>query len=284
MCLLIFLLWILDLKTKFFGGGDLGVRLYTYKPRESYAAVHTKVLRPAVTKWFVFTSERYQSYFHSTRHHILEHHPYMNVQPVVMDQHTLDVHFKQVASRNSLYNRFLGLDVKITLLVELISQHMGEHIIVSDIDLAIRRNLDPHLHHHISRKCDMVLLENIMPLHVFHNMVYIQTNKYNIGLMMIHCNTRTLQLFSSISINKDQWDEQIINKVISNSRQTVQVESFNPYSFIVTDSVDDARIPEVDLVKLVKVFRSYDKKAAIETIVNRWEGAAAPAPAAEEDD
>jgi hypothetical protein len=274
MCLIIFLLFMMDLKTKFFGGGYLGVRLYTYQPREAYARVRTKMSPPAVTKWFVFTSEKYQPYFHCTRHHILEHHPDMNVRPVMMDQHTLDVHFKRVASRHALYNRFLGLDVKIQLLVELISQHMGEYLMVSDVDLAIRRNLNPHLHHHISRKCDMVLLENIIPFHVLRNTVYIQTNKYNIGLMMIHCNERTLQLFSSISINTDQWDEKIINKAISTSRQTIQVEAFNPYSFIVTDSVDDARIPEVDLVKLVKVFHSYDKKAAIETIVNRWEATA----------
>ena len=102
-------------------------------------------------------------------------------------------------------HHFKGVPIKIGLVISAIQSNLGKSIIFSDCTWSINKNnltTFQNLVSSLDKKYDFVFADN-------HN-----GQEVNIGLILIHCNDRTLAFWQSIrdEFLPDCWDQQMVNQ------------------------------------------------------------------------
>lgn len=111
-----------------------------------------------------------------------------------------------------------GVSIKIELIIKLIKENMGKHIIFTDATIFINKN----------KKHDLL---NFFNNYLSYDMCFADNNidnDYNIGINLIHCTDKVLIFFENaldILIKSGAWDQELINSLI-NKEKNLKVGKF----------------------------------------------------------
>jgi len=114
---------------------------------------------------------------------------------------------------------FGGVSIKIELILEKIKENMGSSIIFTDATIFINSN-------------NINELVDFFNKYIDNDLCFADNNgndHYNIGIILIKCNTKTLSFFENVLsdlINTKGWDQQVINKHLNNNN-SLNVNTFN---------------------------------------------------------
>lgn len=275
-CILIFIIIlykiieIINVKT-YFGNDNklLGYTLHFNKIKNNTDIKHISNFdsNKSIKKWYIVTSKKYTDYYNYVKDKLQFYHKNISFEPINLDQDILTKHFTDsVKKYPSYYNRWLGCNEKIKKIIPIIEKNLNNYIIISDIDIFVKKDLSDYFNYYISKNKDIYLLDPIAP--ILLNYINIKGHNYTISLMIINCNTKVLNMFKDIlnNIDNNTWDEKLLNIYLDKHKLTH--EKLCPEKFIVTDSIKDKRIKNADLVKIVKILKDIDKFSIIKELYN----------------
>jgi hypothetical protein len=128
-------------------------------------------------KFVFFFSPTYEFYnYHITS--ILKNIPSFVVKPILIND---------VINTQKNKHHFDGINIKIELIIEQIKQNMGETIVFSDATIFINEKNSNKLYEYL-----LQYTEDLVFINEFQN------NCYNIGVMLIKCNEKTLRFFEQV--------------------------------------------------------------------------------------
>jgi hypothetical protein len=154
-------------------------------------------------------------YFYSTIYEYYNEHIHKNIS-YIFDLEGIKI---DDLKNNGGHTFFGGVSIKIELILQKIRENMGSSIIFTDATIFINSN-------------------NINEMNSFFNK-YIENDLcfadndgcgyYNIGLILINCNVKTLTFFETVLtdlINTNGWDQDIVNKNLHNNNN-LNVNTFD---------------------------------------------------------
>lgn len=119
---------------------------------------------------------------------------------------------------NSSHTFFGGVSIKIELILQKIKENMGNSIIFTDATIFINST-------------NIIELSDFFCEYLDNDLCFADNNGngyYNIGIILIKCNTETLTFFENVLtelINSRGWDQDVINNHLSNS--SLKVDTFD---------------------------------------------------------
>jgi hypothetical protein len=158
-------------------------------------------------KFIFFYSELYEYY----NNHIHEHlNSVFDLEAIKIDN----------LKNNSSHTFFGGVSIKIELILQKIKENMGNSIIFTDATIFINSNNINELVDFFNKYLDndLCFADND------------GNGYYNIGIILIKCNIKTLTFFENVLTdltNKDGWDQDIINNHLLNNNNDLKVNTFN---------------------------------------------------------
>jgi hypothetical protein len=149
-------------------------------------------------KYIFFYSQLYE-YFYNHIHDNIK--SFFDLEAIKIDNLT----------NNSNHTFFGGVSIKIELIIQKIKENMGNSIIFTDATIFINFNNSNKLveFFNIYTNNDLCFSDNEGGGH-----------KYNIGIILINCNIKTLSFFENVLddlINKKGWDQDVINNHLCNN-------------------------------------------------------------------
>jgi hypothetical protein len=124
-------------------------------------------------------------------------------------------------SNNSNHTFFGGVSIKIELIIQKIKENLGQSIIFTDATIFINSNNANQLLDFFTSYTNNDLCFPDNGGDCLHH--------YNIGVMLINCNERTLSFFENVLIDLIQnkgWDQDVINTHLKNN-STLKVDEFD---------------------------------------------------------
>lgn len=124
---------------------------------------------------------------------------YFSVNPILVEKINL----------SNVSHHFLGVSIKIELLIDSIKQNMNNYILFSDATIFVNKNKMNEFSEYVS-EC-MLKNNDIM-------FTYLKQDPINIGFMLINCNEKTLSFWENVlNIMKsqpNQWDQGVVNRLL----------------------------------------------------------------------
>jgi hypothetical protein len=121
---------------------------------------------------------------------------------------------------NNSHTFFGGVSIKIELILQKIKENMGNSIIFTDATIFINSNNTDELVDFFYKYLDndLCFADND------------GTGYYNIGIILIKCNIKTLSFFENVLTdltNTRGWDQDVINKHLLNNNNNLKVDTFD---------------------------------------------------------
>jgi hypothetical protein len=120
---------------------------------------------------------------------------------------------------NNIHTFFGGVSIKIELIIQKIKENMGNSIIFTDATIFINSNNINELYDFFNKYID-------------NDLCFADNNGkgyYNIGIILINCNIKTLTFFENVLIDLTKsfgWDQDIINNHLQNNTN-LKINTFN---------------------------------------------------------
>lgn len=159
-------------------------------------------------KFIYFYSPVYE-YFSK---HITENlSPHFDLKPILIDD---------MKNKKRGHTFWGGKSIKIELLIREIKENMGNYIVFSDATIFINSNKAHILKTFLNKyqNYDLCFPDNIV------------NEQYNIGFILIKCNTKTLTFFEAVLSDLKKfngWDQNIVNEHICKHRDELKICKFN---------------------------------------------------------
>jgi len=129
------------------------------------------------------------------------------------------IQINDLPAPNSGHTFLGGVSIKIELIIQKIKENMGSTILFTDATILLNtkkiNELDEFLSTYLAN--DLCFADND------------GNGYYNIGVILIHCNAKTLRFFENVLadlVNTGGWDQDIINKQLSQPHD-LSVKCFN---------------------------------------------------------
>jgi hypothetical protein len=129
------------------------------------------------------------------------------------------IQIDDLPTRNSGHTFFGGVSIKVELIIQKIKENMGSTILFTDATILLNKN-------------KVNELNEFLTTYLAHDLCFADNDGngyYNIGVILIHCNVKTLHFFENVLadlVNTGGWDQDIINKQLSQPHDLL-VKCFN---------------------------------------------------------
>ena len=161
-------------------------------------------------------------YFYSPTYQFYHEH----IQSCLKDHFELEaIQMEDIPESNPNGHQFLGLTIKLELVLSAIQKYKGETIVFSDATIFINANKSSELKPYIEQYRD-------------HDLVFINefANGLNIGLLTIQCSDLTLDFFTEVlhlmRTNQYQHDQVAINKLIESQKYPLKYTVYGERIFL----------------------------------------------------
>jgi len=199
-------------------------------------------------KFIFFYSQIYDFYYNHINKNINK---IFDVESIIIDD-----------LKNQGYHTFHnGVSIKIELIIKKIKENLENIILFTDATILINSNNVNQLKEFFNKYLDNDLCfadNNIKP-------------QYNIGIILIRCNSKTLSFFENVLIdliNNKGWDQEVVNKHLSNNNNNnLKINKFDKEKICCGYNFN---LQNKDTFLIYKSFIQHDKNINI-TFNNRFD-------------